>query len=98
MNGIKYIKPTINFVSDVLRRDPGCDMTKQKCDAYMADFQIDPLLFRRYKIAKVPVVVYTTYVNATDVQMSDGLESNTDVSNYYVLYGDASFEYVLDTI
>jgi conjugal transfer pilus assembly protein TrbC len=98
VDGMKYIKPTINFVSDVLRRDPSCDMTKQKCDTYRADFQIDPLLFRRYQIAKVPAVVYATDVNVMDVQMSEGLESNTKVSSYYVLYGDSSLEYVLDTI
>ncbi len=60
--------------------------------------EIDPLLFRRYQIAKVPAVVYATDVNVMDMQMSEGLESNTEVSNYYVLYGDASLEYVLDTI
>jgi type-F conjugative transfer system pilin assembly protein TrbC len=98
MDNMKYIKPTINFVSDVLRKDPGCDMAKQKCKTYRANFQIDPLLFRRYQIAKVPAVVYATDVNVMDVQMSEGLESNTAVSNYYVLYGDASLEYVLDTI
>jgi type-F conjugative transfer system pilin assembly protein TrbC len=98
VGGMKYIRPTIDFVSDVLKRDPSCDMTKQKCDTYRADFQIDPLLFRRYQIAKVPAVVYATDVNVMDAQMSEGLESNTKVSNYYVLYGDASLEYVLDTI
>jgi len=98
VDGMKYIRPTINFVGDILKKDPGCDMTKQKCDTYRADFQIDPLLFRRYQIAKVPAVVYATDVNVMDVQMSEGLENNTKVSNYHVLYGDASLEYVLDTI
>lgn len=98
VGGMKYIKPTIKFVGGILRKDPSCNMTKQKCDTYRADFQIDPLLFRRYQIAKVPAVVYATDVNVMDVQMSEGLESNTEVSNYYVLYGDASLEYVLDTI
>ncbi|MEW6419879.1 MAG: type-F conjugative transfer system pilin assembly protein TrbC [Nitrospirota bacterium] len=98
VDGMKYIKPTIRFVSDILKKDPSCDMTKQKCDTHRLDFQIDPLLFRRYQIAKVPAVVYATGLNVMDVQMSEGLESNTEVSNYYVLYGDASFEYVLDTI
>jgi conjugal transfer pilus assembly protein TrbC len=98
VDGMEYIKPTIKFVGDILRKDPSCDMTKQKCETYRADFQIDPLLFRRYQIAKVPAVVYATDVNVMDVQMSEGLESNTEMSNYYVLYGDASLEYVLDTI
>jgi conjugal transfer pilus assembly protein TrbC len=98
VDGMKYIRPTINFISDILRKDPSCDMTKQKCETYRADFQIDPLLFRRYQIDKVPAVVYTTGVNVVDVQMSEGLENNAKVSNYYVLYGDASLEYVLDTI
>jgi len=98
VDGMKHIKPTIKFVGGILRKDPSCDMTKQKCETFRADFQIDPLLFRRYQIAKVPAVVYATDVNVMDVQMSEGLESNTEVSDYYVLYGDASLEYVLDTI
>lgn len=98
VDGMKYIKPTINFVGEIFKKDPGCDLAKQKCDTYRADFQIDPLLFRRYQIAKVPAVVYATDVNVVDVQMSEGLEDNTKVSNYYVLYGDASLEYVLETI
>jgi conjugal transfer pilus assembly protein TrbC len=98
VDGMEYIRPTINFIRDILRKDLSCDMTKQKCDTYRADFQIDPLLFRRYQMDKVPAVVYATGINVVDVQMSEGLENNTKVSNYYVLYGDASLEYVLDTI
>jgi type-F conjugative transfer system pilin assembly protein TrbC len=98
VDGMKYIRPTIDFVSDVLKRDPSCDMTKQKCDTYRADFQIDPLLFRRYQMDKVPAVVYATGINVVDVQMSEGLENNAKMSNYHVLYGDASLEYVLNTI
>jgi len=98
VDGMKHIKPTIKFVGGILRKDPSCDMTKQKCETFRADFQIDPLLFRRYQIAKVPSVVYAADVNVVDVQMSEGLEGNAVVSDYYVLYGDASLEYVLDTM
>jgi type-F conjugative transfer system pilin assembly protein TrbC len=98
VGGMKYIDPTIRFVGDILKKDTGCDMTKKKCETYRADFQIDPLLFRRYQIAKVPAVVYVTGINVLDVEMSEGLENNTEVSNYYVLYGDASLEYMLDTM
>lgn len=98
VDGMKYIKPTIKFLGDVMRKDLNCDMMRKKCDAYRAEFAIDPLLFRRYQITKVPAVVYAININVVDAQMSEGLENNTKVSDYYVLYGDASLEYALDTM
>ena len=97
-NGMKYMKPTIEFVSSVIKKDQSCDMTKTECDTYSAEVQIDPLLFRRYGIDKVPAIVYATGVDVMDIQGSEGIAENAKVNDFYVIYGDMALDYALERI
>lgn len=83
--GMKYIKPTIHFVTNIIKKDESCDFSKEKCDLYKVSIKVDPLLFRKYKITQVPAVVF-----------EPGVDSK--ISAYYVVYGDASLEYLLEMI
>lgn len=97
-DGMRYIKPTVEFVSSILKKDKSCDMTKEECAAYNAEVQIDPMLFRRYGITQVPAIVYATGVNIIDIQGSEGMDENAKVGNFYVIYGDAALDYALERI
>jgi type-F conjugative transfer system pilin assembly protein TrbC len=96
VNGMKYMKPTLDFLTKVILEDPGCDVKESKCAAHDINFMIDPLLFRMYEIEVVPAIVYARNVSVADTAMSEGAEGNAKVGDYYVLYGDVSLEYALE--
>lgn len=96
VGGMKYMKPTLEFVQKVVAKDAGCDPGKTKCEAYRVAMNIDPLLFQRYGIDRVPAVVYVPEVSVTDASLSEGWEENARAGDHLVLYGDASLDYILD--
>lgn len=99
-DGMKKMKPTIEFSLSVLKKDPGCDIVKSggECALFNMGITLDPLLFRRYGIEQVPAVVYVPHLSVIDAAMSEGKEENAKAGEYYKLYGDASLEYILETI
>ncbi len=96
VDGMKMFGPTLEFVRELLVKDPGCDVLKSKCPTYVAEIRIDPLLFRRYGIDRVPAITYARGVSVQDAQMSEGREDNSTVRNFYTVYGDVSLEYALE--
>ncbi len=86
VGGIKYIKPTLNFIENIQKKSPSCDPENSRCDAYNTNIYIDPQAFARYDITTVPAFVY--------VRNEDGGNS-TDA---YRVSGDVSFEYALEII
>ena len=98
VGGAKYLKPTMKYISGILKKDPECNFMENRCETYRVNFQIDPLLFRRYGIDRVPALVYAREVTTEDANSSEGLEDNTKVKKFYVIYGDASFEYFIERI
>lgn len=92
VNGASRIGPTMSFLQEVLFVDPNCDPHEGRCSAYTAPVIIDPLLFRRYHIERVPAFVYIPSVSVRDEGMSEGIERNTQTSEPYVLYGDISLD------
>ena len=96
IGGAKYIKPTLRFVKDLLLEDPGCDPLKSRCRTYNTAVIIDPMLFERYHITRVPAFVYATVSGPKDPEKSEGLESNINIRAFHTVYGDVNFEYVLE--
>jgi len=99
IGGIKYIRPTMKYISGLLKKDEDCDLLKDNCELYNTSINIDPLLFRRYGIERVPAVVYVMGVSPVDAHLSEGIERNTKImGKAYRVYGDASLEYILSYI
>ena len=97
IGGMKFIRPTIDFIAKALVTDKHCDLGKQKCEVYNVNFEIDPLLFRKYGITRVPAFVYVPHIEVEDSERSEGSAENARVSDFFTLYGDAFFEYILET-
>ena len=97
IGGMEYVKPTLEFTHEILKRDESCELPKE-CELYGVNFEIDPLLFRRYGIDKVPAVVYVSDIGVEDTEASEGLEDNARVSDFHVFYGDVSLDYALERI
>jgi len=98
VGGMKHVKPTLEFVTKTIVKDESCDAAKEKCETYSVNIGIDPMLFRRYRITQVPAVVYVKGLSVADQAMSEGIGSNAKASDFYVVYGDASLDYVLERI
>ncbi|MFN4220547.1 MAG: TrbC family F-type conjugative pilus assembly protein [bacterium] len=58
ISGLTYLSPTAKWILNVLKVDNFCDIWQERCRLYNREFLIDPLLFRKFEIKKVPVVVY----------------------------------------
>jgi type-F conjugative transfer system pilin assembly protein TrbC len=96
--GMKEWKKMIEFSSNVLVRDRGCDLIKGHCDLFAVNLNVDPLLFRRYKVSAVPTVVYARGVSRSDAVLSEGLTDIARVSEFYSVSGDISLAHALDVI
>lgn len=98
VDGMTKIQPTIGFIASVLQRDPACRPQDGDCEMLPVGLVVDPLLFRRYRIDRVPAVVYARGLKAEDTGLSEGDPKNTTISDHYEAYGDASLEYLLEQI
>jgi hypothetical protein len=98
VGGMTRIQPTIRFVADVLKKQPSCSPAEGECEMLPANLVVDPLLYRRYAIDSVPAVVFARGVKAENPGLSEGDIKNTEVADSYTVYGDASLEYILQSI
>lgn len=98
VDGLTYVRPTREFVGQVLNKSNGCDPASSICDTYKVNLQVDPAMFGRYKITEVPAFVYATNVNTVDLTFSEGANDNTTVGSFSVIKGDYPLEYMLERI
>lgn len=98
VDGMTNIKPTMNFSLNVLKKDKDCTFSlNNKCDLYPINFQIDPTLFTRYNIDKVPAFVYIPKIEIVKPEYSEGDTENAKESENFILYGDAKLDYIIET-
>jgi len=96
VGGMTQIRPTIRFIASVLQRDPVCDPEEGECAMLPVGLAVDPLLFRRYGIDRVPAVVYVRGVKAEDAGLSEGDTKNTGIAESHTIFGDAGLEYLIE--
>lgn len=93
IGGIKQIMPTVLWANEMLKKNPLCE---GQCETYPVKILIDPFLFRKYSITRVPAVVYVRGLQNPE-GLSEGLNS-VKVNNYWISYGDVSLTYHLKLI
>jgi type-F conjugative transfer system pilin assembly protein TrbC len=97
VGGVGKIQPTIDLVGRVVQRNPACNSVKEgECEILPVPFGVDPLLFRRYGIDRVPAVVYARGVKAEDTGLSEGDDKNAIIGEFWKAFGDASLEYIVE--
>ena len=87
IGGVKYIKPTIRFFYDMAKVDPNCKGLG--CKTYNVMLDVDPLVFRKYHINRVPAFVFVPdfhKIMPYNMNKNDGS---------YKLYGDVSLKYAI---
>ena len=94
IDGMKRMGPTLGFIQGLLEKDPSQGLYG---GLYGVNVEVDPLLFRRYGIDRVPAVVYVPEIEV-ERPGSEGLKADAMVSGWYVFYGDAALSYSLGRI
>ena len=89
VGGMKKIRPTMEFIAEILKKDLTRDFTKEQCDSYQVNIQIDPQLFQRFGIEDVPALAY--------LPISGGDEEEKQAEQISI-NGDASLDYLLERI
>lgn len=90
VGGCQKIHPTAKFIQSVLMKNKH-DVE----DLYMTEVMIDPMLFKKYGIQRVPCFVYGEGIKIKDMKISEGLTENidTDMNNQTMSCGDWNFKY-----
>ncbi|MEW6290779.1 MAG: type-F conjugative transfer system pilin assembly protein TrbC [Thermodesulfobacteriota bacterium] len=89
VGGMKEIRPTMEFIGEILKKDPACNLIRNKCDNYQVNIEIEPLLFQRVAIDEVPALAYLP-VSEND---TEGKQTEPLIVN-----GDAGLDYLLERI
>ena len=95
VDGCARLGPSAGFGARVLREDTDCE--GPRCPMRRTALAIDPLLFRRYGVERVPTVVLAEGVDAPG-HCSEGNEGETRVAAWHVARGDASLPFVLQSL
>ncbi len=89
IQGLKWIQPTVNWIYERIKVDPLCEETD--CRVLPVRVIIDPFLFKKYKIQRVPTVVYVR--GLPDPDSVSGSESQFTNSMAVKSSGDVSINY-----
>lgn len=89
VGGMKKIGPTMKFIGEILKKDPTCDQAGKKCESFQVNIEVDPLLFQRFAIEKVPAVAYLP-AGKSDVPDAE--------PEPLIIAGDAGLDYLLERI
>ena len=94
VGGAGKIGPTAAFVGKILAVDPREPMGK-----FLAiNIVVDPLLFRRYEIGRVPALAYVQNVQGQLEGESEGIEEKVAAGDAWIVYGDASIPYIVELL
>lgn len=92
---IKYIKPTLKWMKDVLTK-PNCNEEDKKKCMYQVNLEINPKVTRHFNISEVPAVIFVrNYDGFLSEYMPLPKESKEEA---YIAYGDANIIYALEKI
>lgn len=79
--GTADTKADTAYFSRILQKDPTCRNTSEPCQYYQVGINLQPSLFTRYGITRVPAVVYENNEDAYLIQGDAGLDHLLEVIN-----------------
>lgn len=99
IGGMHLFGPSQQFINNLLKKDPLC--SGAGCETHEVMFEIDPNLYRRFKPAQVPALVFARGVTVAGEGTSEGFDaenSNVPKNPWWVIYGDASLSYLFSRV
>lgn len=95
VGGVQKMQPTIQFIGDLMKEDRDCKMPD--CDFNSANIVVDPIIFQRLKIDRVPAIAYIEDYKRTGY-CSEGLDDGAKMNKVHVVYGDVPLKFALEYI
>ena len=99
-NNVKYLKPTMEYISDLLVKSETQDKM-DKDNRYLHRVDVNPKIFRKYNLKKVPAVVFIKNYNPFLEQQGsswDDDKKDNSLEEIYISYGDSNIQYALERI
>lgn len=94
IGGVQKFEPTRKYLEKIIKKYP-LDANNQ--EAYNVALSINPKVTQKYNIQKVPAVIYIKNYDG-QVEKSEAMDRNTTSEEFWVSYGMASLEYVIEQI
>lgn len=95
IGGSKKMQPTMAYIKSVITKDVACSGIQ--CKTVKTKFDIDPVLFQRYNISKVPALIYVDELSGA----SYCSEGNSDIVNavgVHKFVGLAPLKYMIQVL
>lgn len=97
VGGLTRITPTVDWVLSVISKDErGC--VDENCEVFPVNFIIDPFLYSKYGISKVPAVVYVKGLFGQELGLVSEGSNTIKIGKAFVRYGDVSLYRHLEKI
>ena len=90
IGGVKYMTPTIKFFYNMVKINPDCKGLN--CKTYGVMLDVNPLVFRKYHIDRVPAFVFTPNFHKI---MPYNIDKDEGA---YKLYGDVNLKYAIEVL
>lgn len=96
-NDIRYFMPTQQFLAKSLSKSSKSTISSDD-EFYNVNIEINPKITRRFKIDKVPAVLYIKNYNSAVQDFQNFINESDENENYYIAYGEVEVGYALREI
>lgn len=97
VDGLRKVSSTVDWVLSVISKDgKGC--LSEDCEIFPVNFIIDPFLYRKYNIFKVPAIVYVEGLFGQELGLVSEGSNSIQIGRGLIRYGDVSLYRHLEKI
>lgn len=96
IGGGKKMQPTMAYIKSIITKDEHCNRGVA-CKTYSTKFNIDPVLFQRYKITQVPTLIYVDEISGGSY-CSEGNTKVVNAKGVHKFVGLAPIKYMVSEL
>lgn len=96
-NDVRYMNPTTEYLQKLMVKNLKGDL-QDKANYYEYRIEINPKITRRFKIDRVPAVLYIQNYNSVVQDYKEIIGEPDENENYVIAYGESEVSYALQEI
>ena len=99
-NDVQKIRPTVEYTTQLLKKR-NLNTNNAEQDRYLFRVDINPKIFTKYSLEKVPAVIFVKNYNPySEIQGNAQIDGEDGIAeeDVYIAYGDSNIKYVLEKI
>lgn len=96
-NDLRYMKPTQEYMRNLMIKNPKGDL-QDSSNYYSYKIEINPKITRKFKIEKVPALLYIKNYNPIVQDYKEFVDELDENEDYVVAYGEVKALYALEQI